>query len=118
VVKADAFVRTLELDLDDLPICLACLSFVAFAIDGGDEREIRRWTRQMTPDLWAEGLALPATLAVERARRNGIAEAADAIADLELHGGRSAVARAIVRRLGEQLSARARRDRERFRLDS
>lgn len=113
-MNAEVLVRTLELSLDDLPICLACLSFVAFAIDSGDEREIRRWTRQMTPDIWAEGLALPATLAVERARRHGVVGAADAVSDLELHGGRSAVARAIVRRLAEELAAQARRDRQGF----
>jgi hypothetical protein len=28
-----------------------CLSFVAFAIDSGDEREIKRWTARITPDL-------------------------------------------------------------------
>ena len=110
-MNADAFARALALRLDDVPICLACLSFVAFAIDSGDEREIRRWTREMTPDLWDEGLALPAKLAVERARRCGVPGAADAVADLELHGSRSATARAIVRQLGEELSARAKRDR-------
>jgi hypothetical protein len=68
-VNTNTFARELDLDLDDLPICLACLSFVAMAIDAGDELEIRRWTRKMTPDLWDEGLALPARLAVERAQR-------------------------------------------------
>jgi hypothetical protein len=111
-VNADAFARDLELRLDDVPICLACLSFVAFAVDSGDEREVRRWTREMTPDLWDEGLALPVKLAVDRACRRGVRGAPDAAADLELHGSRSATARAIVRRLGEELSARARRDRQ------
>jgi hypothetical protein len=116
-VNADVFVRELELRLDDVPVCLACLSFVAFAIDSGDEREIRHWTRTMTPDLWEEGLALPAALAVERARRRGVAGAAEALADLELRNGRSATARAIVRRLAEELSARARADRKKMGFD-
>jgi hypothetical protein len=116
-VNADTFVRGLELPLDEIPICLACLSFVAFAIDGGDEREIARRTRQMTPDLWEEGLALPARGAVERAHRAGVPGAADALADLELHGSRSATAHAIVRRLGEDLSALARGERRQMGSD-
>jgi hypothetical protein len=111
-VNADAFARELDLQLDDVPVCLACLSFVAFAVDTGDEREIRRWTREMTPDLWEDGLAVPVKLAVERARRCGIHRARDAFADLELHGSRSRTAQAIVRRLAEQLSEQANRDRQ------
>ena len=109
-MNADAFARALALRLDDVPICLACLSFVAFAIDSGDELEIKRWTRDMTPDLWDEGLALPAEVAVERARRGGVPGAPDAVADLERHGSRSATARE--RLLGEELSARANGNRQ------
>lgn len=109
-MNTNTFARELDLDLDDLPICLACLSFVAMAIDAGDELEIRRWTRKMTPDLWDEGLALPARLAVERAQRRGVRDAAEALADINERGPRSPVARAIVRRLGEALSERARGD--------
>ena len=116
-MTADVFARELELSLDDVPVCLACLSFVASAIDSGHEREIRRWTREMTPDLWDEGLALPAKLAVQRAERSGVQWASDAAADLQRHGGRSATARAIVRRLGEQLSARAQRHRQQMGSD-
>ena len=113
-MNADAFARALDVQLDDVPVCLACLSFVAFAIDTGDEREIRRWTREMTPDLWDDGLAVPMKLAVERARRCGIYGAREALADLELHGSRSPTARAIIRRLAEQLAGRAKRDRQRM----
>ncbi|HZC30270.1 MAG TPA: hypothetical protein VE261_02055 [Gaiellaceae bacterium] len=109
-MNADAVADALELDVDDVPICLACLSFVSFAIDSGDEREIRRWTMTMTPDLWEEGLALPARLAVERAAARGVAGAADALAELRARGPRSRVARAIVRRLNAQLSERAQGD--------
>lgn len=101
---ADKIARELDLDLDDLPICLACLSFVSLAIDKGDEREIRRWTNQMTPDLWAEGLEQPVRLALKRAG------ATQALADVERNGGRSQVAKAIVRRLGADLSRRAKGD--------
>jgi hypothetical protein len=109
-MNADAVAAALDLDVDDLPICLACLSLVTCAIDSGDEREIRRWTLKMTPDLWEEGLALPARLAVERACHSGVADAAAALDELVQRGPRSGIARAIVRRLGAQLSARAKGD--------
>jgi hypothetical protein len=49
--------------------------------------------RRMTPNLWEDGLAEPAFAA-----------------DLERNGGKSSVARAIVRRLAEELSRRAREE--------
>jgi hypothetical protein len=109
-MNADAVAAGLDLDLDDVPICLACLSFVSMAIDKGDEREIRSWTVKMTPDLWDEGLALPARLAVARAARRGLPGAAEACDELEQRGAHSRVARAIVRRLAAQLSERAKGD--------
>ena len=105
--QADELAAQLDLHVHDVPICLACLSFVVFAIDAGDEREIRLWTSRMTPDLWAEGLEQPARLAGARAAERGVPRAAEALATL---GPRSPVARAIVRRLAGQLSEHARGD--------
>ena len=104
--RADALVSELELDLDQ-GICHACLSFVSFAIDSGDPREIARQTRQMTSFMWDDGLAEQAFTVVRRARDRGVADAADALADLERNASRSVVARSIVRRLAEELSRRA-----------
>jgi hypothetical protein len=104
--QADAFATMLELDLD-ARICHACLSFVSFAQDEGDPVEIARQLRRMTPDLWADGLAEPALAAVRRACELGVPDAEPALADLERNRGRSSVARAIVRRLAEELSRRA-----------
>jgi hypothetical protein len=101
-------VRGLDVGLDDAVICHACLSFVSFAIDNGDPSEITRWIRRMTPDLWVDGLAEPALAAVRRAGDRGVPDASAALADLERSGGRSSVARAIVRRLAEELSHRGR----------
>jgi hypothetical protein len=109
-VPPEEIAAALDLDLDDVPICLACLSFVTMAIDEGDERKIRRETNAMTPTLWEEGLAQPARLALGRAKQKGIPGAAAALSDVERHGARCAIARAIVRRLGEDLSARAQGD--------
>ena len=104
----DGLVRSLDLDLDGVGICHACLSFVSFPLDRGDMREARSWARRMTPDLWAEGLADPAFEAVRAARDDGVAGAEEALADLELRGGGSAVARAIVLRLAAELAEEAR----------
>jgi hypothetical protein len=105
--EARRFVFELELDVDRLPICLACLGIVSMAIDEGNPHKIVGATRSMAPDLWAEGLELPAWTALEGARDRGVEGAEEAITDVLEHGCHSAVARAIVRRLAEQLSERA-----------
>jgi len=110
VAEAERLACQLDLDLDDMGICLACLSFVSMAIDEGNPHKVRGAVQSMTPVLWEEGLALPARMALGRARQRGVATAADAIHDVEVHGGRSRTARAIVRRLGADLSARAKGD--------
>ena len=64
----------------------------------------------VTPDLWAEGLAQPARLALRRALAAGIAEATEALADVDACGGRSVAARAIVRKLAADQAERAQGD--------
>lgn len=105
--KAEAVAAALDVGLG-VPICLACLSFVSSAIRGGDERDIQREVRRMTPDLWDKGLAAPALAAARRAAIGGVPGAREALRDLEARGGRSVVARAIVRRLGDALSRQER----------
>lgn len=107
---ADRLAARLDLDVDEIGICHACLSFVSFAIDDGDDREIRRWTSRMAPDLWAEGLEQPTRRALEAARVRGVPGAGEALADVSARGGRSPVVKAIVLRLAADLSARARGD--------
>jgi hypothetical protein len=107
---ADALAAQLDLDVDDLAICHACLSFVSFAVDSGDAREVTSWTGRMAPDLWAEGLAGPVRMALRRAQERGVANADEAIRLVDEKGGRSAVAHAIVRKLAADLAARAERD--------
>jgi hypothetical protein len=99
-------VAKLELGLDGTDVCFACLSFVSFAVDEGDPREISRQLRLMTPDLWEDGLADPALAAVRSALERGVPDAAAALRDLEGHGGRSSTGRAIVLRLATELSRR------------
>src|SRR5207244_11493062 len=75
---ADALAAELDLDVDDLAICHACLSFVSFAIDSGGEREVTSWTRRMTSELWAEWLAGPVRMALRRAQERGAGSAGEA----------------------------------------
>ena len=107
---ADALAAQLDLDVDDLAICQACLSFVSFAIDSGDEREVTSWARRMAPDLWAEGLSEPVRMALRRAGERGVKDADEALQLVEEKGPRSSVVHAIVRRLAADLSARAERN--------
>jgi hypothetical protein len=108
--EAAALAAVLELDLDDIGICHACLSFVSFAIDSGDERKVAGSITRIAPDLWAEGLAQPVRIALRRARERGVANAQDAIAAVDKSGPRSPVVRAIVRCLAADLWARAQGD--------
>jgi len=108
--EAAALAAALELDVDGIGICHACLSFVSLAIDSGDERKVAGSITRMAPDLWAEGLEQPVRLALRRARERGVANADEAIALVDRAGARSQVARAIVRRLAVDLSARAQGD--------
>ena len=91
----------LDLDVDQIGICQACLSFVSCSLK--DPKEARHWTYEMTPFMWEEGLKEPALAAV---RKLGDAEA---LADLEAKGGRSKTARAIVMHLARQQDERERR---------
>lgn len=106
--RAQTLVDALDLRLHDTGICYACLSFVSFAIDEGDEQKVRSELLDMAGPLWNEGLALPTRAALERARRAGVPDAVPAIAEIERHGHRSAVVRAVVRRLAGELLAEMR----------
>lgn len=107
--QAEAVARVLDVGLE-APICLACLSFVSMAVDKGDPKDVAAQVRRITPELWVEGLEGPALAAARRAVAAGVPGAQQALADLERKGGRSPVARALVLRLGEELSRRVRAD--------
>jgi hypothetical protein len=101
--QARAVAHALELDLDEVEICLACLSFVSFPLASGDDREVRRALAYVTPHIWEEGLALPAVAALERARRAGVPHAQAALADIDALGSRSRVVRELVLRVAADL---------------
>ena len=106
--RAVELAAKLGIDVYETEICLPCLSIVAFPLDEGDEPKTRGATVSMTPHLWAEGLELPARLALERARARGVKDADLALADVEQAGARTTIARAIVRVLALQLVAEMR----------
>jgi Arc/MetJ-type ribon-helix-helix transcriptional regulator len=110
-VHAREIAAALELDVHATGVCLACLCIVSFAIDEGDERQIRSETFAMAPDLWHDGLALPLQASLERARRTGVPHAEEAIDDVARRGHRSPVVRAAIRKLAQQLLSEMRRDR-------
>lgn len=104
--RADLVAQKLDVGLD-VGICHACLCFVTFALDDSPPA-LSGQVRRMTPILWAEGLEAPALAAARRACERGVRDAHVALADLEQNGGRSATARAIVRRLAAELARRTR----------
>ena len=108
--EADKLAAVLELDVDDIAICHACLSTVSFALDFGNEHKVAGSITRVAADLRAEGLALPVQSALERARERGVANAGEAIAAVGREGSMSRVVRVIVRRLAADLSARAEGD--------
>ena len=103
VEDAATVVRALDLDVMTAGICLPCLTFVAYPLDSGDESRARREARKLAPDLWAEGLELALMLALESAKRDGVASASAAIEDVGVNGSRSRVVEAGVWRLAQQL---------------
>ena len=110
MTSADALAKLLDLDVEDTPVCLACLSDVTFTLDTGDARKINGAITRTAPDLWDEGLEQPVRLALARALRSGIADAGPALRDVDANGPRSRIVRAVVLRLAVQLRERARGD--------
>ena len=109
-----SLVERLDLDVDNIPICLACLSFVSSALESGHPREIDRTVAEFAPILWEEGLAQPVLLALQRTKRQGMAGAAAALAEVERRGPRAPIVALIVLRLAAQLSERAAADLSRL----
>ena len=109
---ADEIAAQLGITLAETPVCVACLSFVSAGLREGDEKDARRWAKEMASMIWEEGLAEPAREAVRRALERGVSDADACLADLDARGGRSLVARAIVFRLAAELAEHERRSFE------
>jgi hypothetical protein len=100
--RAAAVAGSLGLELRELQLCVMCLFGVSTALRRGDEREVRSALRFFAPLLWEEGLEEPLCAALRRAAAEGVPDAAEALADVERHGGASRVVRAVVRVLASQ----------------
>ena len=94
---AHAVAAALDLRIPPFAPCPLCLLNVAFALQDGDEREVRSRIRFHAPILWDEGLDEATLAALERARAAGIPGAAEAFADVRARGARSVVVQALVR---------------------
>jgi hypothetical protein len=101
-IAAQAFVRTLNLRLEEVAACALCLLNVAWALRDGNERKIRSAVRFHAPILWDEGLDTQVRVALERARAAGLAGAEAALADVKAREDRSHVVLEIVRHLAAQ----------------
>jgi hypothetical protein len=107
--RAAALAARLEVDLHSPGVCPACLSFVAFALDRGDERKVAGEITRVAPLLWDEGLGDVVRVALETAARRCDGEAGAALLELDATGARSRVFRIVVRRLAAALAEEVRR---------
>jgi hypothetical protein len=108
-MDADAIARLaakLSVGLGSHGVCYPCLAVVADELASGEGREAEHW---VVPTLWAEGLGITVTAAVERAVELDLFGAAAARDDLRARGCRSDVFRAVVRRLARELEQETRR---------
>ena len=107
---ARALASVLEVDYRTVPICLACLTFVSFPLDLGDEEKAGREAVALGPHFWEDGLADAVWASLEQACERRVDRAAEAIRELERLGPRSELVAAIVLRLAhaqvEEMRAR------------
>jgi hypothetical protein len=108
--RLSGLAAALPVGLHSPGVCLACLTFVTAELDSGDGRRIAGAVTQIAPTLWDEGLDESVRIALEHAAQRSLPDAAGALRDFEERKFRSAVFRAVVRRLGEQLAEEIRRD--------
>jgi hypothetical protein len=107
--SATQLARMLDVGLRSPGVCPACLSFVAFEIEDGTEQRVAGQITFVAPLLWDEGLGESVRRALRAAVRDCASGARDALQDLETRRARSAIFRAVVRRLAAELAEDARR---------
>lgn len=106
---ATTLAESLPIGLGSHGVCPACLSFVAFALDSEDERRVAGQVTSISPVLWGEGLDVTVRAALEVAARAGDDRAREGLRELDERRFRSAIFRAVVRRLALELHAVERR---------
>ena len=102
--RLEALARRLGLEMWTCGICLPCLTFVAFPLDKGDERQARREARKIAGTVWSEGWFEASVLeALAEASARGDEEARIALEDVRQRGFRSDAVEAMIFHLGEQM---------------
>jgi hypothetical protein len=107
--RVDELAKSLEVGLHSPGVCPMCLLLVATELEHEDGRPAAGRITMIAPTLWAEGLDRPVRDALKRKVRAGIADATDALLDLDERGFRSGIFRAVVRRLAVELKESAQR---------
>jgi hypothetical protein len=108
-VNADRLAAALDVSLSSHGVCPACLCEIAWQREHGDKREQRHVYSVFAPNLWLEGLGETVRRALVVAAHDEVPGAAAALADLEARSLRSAIFRAVVNRLADQLETETRR---------
>jgi hypothetical protein len=95
----ESVAEALPVGLHSRGVCPMCLFLL---LQGGPESFV-------VPTLWIEGMDEPVREALEDAVRRDMPGASAALDDLQARGCRSAIFRAVVRRLARELDESARR---------
>jgi hypothetical protein len=103
---AAALAAKLSVGLGSHGVCYPCLGEVAWELAHETGHRVEHW---VAPTLWAEGLGVTVTVAVERAVALDLADALAARDDLRARGCRSGIFRAVVRRLACDLEQETQR---------
>jgi hypothetical protein len=109
--RAAALAAELRIHLGSPGVCPACVSFVAYELEGGNERRVAGRITSFAPLLWDEGLGDVVRAELERLSRGGSETAAQALEELSARSERSPVFRAVVRRLAAEIAEGVRRSR-------
>jgi hypothetical protein len=109
--RAAALAAELRVGLHSPGVCPACISFVAYEIDRGNERRVAGQITSFAPLLWDEGLGSVVRAELTRRSGGGDAAVAEALEELAARRHRSAIFRAVVGRLAAELAEGVRRSR-------
>jgi hypothetical protein len=109
--RAAAVAAELRVGLHSPGVCPACISFVSYEVEHGNERRVAGQITSFAPLLWGEGLGEVVRVELARRAGEGNAEAAAALEDLDARRHRSTIFRAVVRRLAVELAEGVRRTR-------
>jgi hypothetical protein len=109
--RADALAAGLEVGLHSPGVCPACISFVAYEIERGNERRVAGQITSFAPLLWDEGLGEVVRAELGRRSGRGDDSVAEALEELAVRRHRSTIFRAVVRRLAAELAEGVRRSR-------